>query len=439
MGANIQSTLCDCFEKTHKTAPTNRFSFQNPIEITLTSKTKPKNEKTSNFVQENGLTANPPQKIKGADKAVLLHSSSKNPKKKQISLQSFNVIRILGKGASGKVLLVKRIDEPCNNTNNYRLYAMKIIKKSEIMKYELSEHIKLEKEILQINRNRFLVKLKYAFQTPSNIYFVMEYMSGGDLHHLLKKYRNFPEELARFYIAEILLALEYLHNKMQVIYRDLKPENILLDGQGHIKLSDFGLSKRTSLDKTNTFAGTPEYIAPEVLLSVGHSYTVDFWSLGVVLYEMLAGKPPFSSYDGNFTTIVKLILENKPFFPIYFSAEATDLISKLLKSHPKERLGSKGVEEIQKHAFFKGVQWELLRKGQVNPPLNVEEKEISAQEIPSRIQESQPSQACINLSRISYNPDVTMDAAENGLDRSVDRSIGRSIEKSMIKSKYAGK
>lgn len=437
MGANIQSTLCDCFEKSHKTAPSKqRFSFQNPIEITLTAKNKQKNEKTSNFAQENGLTANVAQKIKEAHKAVLWHSSSKNPKKQQISLQSFNVIRILGKGASGKVLLVKRVDEP---HNNYRLYAMKIIKKSEIMKYELSEHIKLEKEILQINRNRFLVKLKYAFQTPSNIYFVMEYMSGGDLHHLLKKYRNFPEELARFYVAEILLALEYLHNKMQVIYRDLKPENILLDGQGHIKLSDFGLSKKTSLDKTNTFAGTPEYIAPEVLLSVGHSYTVDFWSLGVVLYEMLSGKPPFSSYDGNLTTIVKLILENKPFYPIYFSAEATDLIAKLLKSHPKERLGSKGVEEIQKHPFFKGIQWDLLRKGQVNPPLNVEEKEISAQEIPSKIQESQPSQACINLSRISYNPDVTMDAAENGLDKSVDRSLVKSVEKSMLKSKYAGK
>ena len=132
-----------------------------------------------------------------------------------VTLQSFSVIRLLGKGASGKVLLVKITD---SSQINYKLYAMKIIKKSEVFKYDLGDHIKLERDILMKNRNRFLVKLKYAFQTPSNIYLVIEYMSGGDLHQLLKKYRNFPEGLAQFYAAEIILALEYLH-KRDVIYR----------------------------------------------------------------------------------------------------------------------------------------------------------------------------------------------------------------------------
>lgn len=422
MGANLQSSICDCFEKTPRVPVRS-----SKTEVTLSpKKTKTKSDKKTRFLENNNLTANLTQKIMSAHDAVLVHSSSKNPKK-MVTLQSFSVIRLLGKGASGKVLLVKKTDL---SQTNYKLYAMKIIKKSEVFKYDLGDHIKLERDILMKNRNRFLVKLKYAFQTPSNIYLVIEYMSGGDLHQLLKKYRNFPEGLAQFYAAEIVLALEYLHEKMNVIYRDLKPENILLDGQGHLKLSDFGLSKKTvDKTKTNTFAGTPEYIAPEILLSVGHSFSVDYWSLGVVIYEMLAGKPPFASYDCNFTTIVKLILENKPFFPIYFSPEATDLISKLLKSHPKERLGSQGIQEIKAHPFFRKINWELLNIGKIGPPLNIEEEaEISMQELPSKMQESNASQF-INLSRITYNPDVTAD-----MDKSMDKSLVRSMDKSYIKS-----
>ncbi len=247
----------------------------------------------------------------------------------------------------------------------------------------------------------------------------------------------FPENLASFYAAEILLALEYLHEKMQVIYRDLKPENILLDGQGHLKLADFGLSKKTS-GKATTFAGTPEYIAPEILLSVGHSYSVDLWSLGIVLFEMLAGKPPFTCYDGNFTTIVKLILENKPFFPVYFSEESIDLIKKLLKSHPKERLGANGIFEIKSHAFFKMINWEVMGMGRMQPPLNVEEEtEVSVQmDLPSKIQESANSQIILmNLSRITYNPDVLQEA-EGDRDKSMDRSMGRSMDRSFLKSIY---
>ena len=427
MGGNLQSISCDCFEKDSKKIQAK--NCINNSDITISPTGKAKTDKKARFAKGLKTTTDLAQKIMAAQDAVLIHTSSKKPNK-NISLQSFSVIRLLGKGASGKVLLVKKTDTIAQL--NYRLYAMKIIKKADIVKHDLADHIKLEKHILQTNKNRFLVKLKYAFQTPNNIYLVMEFMSGGDLHQLLKKFRNFPEGLAQFYSAEILLALEYLHETMHVIYRDLKPENILLDGQGHIKLADFGLSKKI-IDKTNTFAGTPEYIAPEILLSVGHSYSVDYWSLGVVLYEMLAGKPPFSSYDGNFTTIVKLILDNKPFYPIYFSSEATDLISKLLKSHPKQRLGSNGIAEIKNHPYFKKINWELLNLGKLNPPLSVEEEvDVSAQEIPSKIQESAPSQHFINLSRITYNQDITMD--DKSIDKSIDKSMVKSQDRSFLKS-----
>lgn len=430
MGANFQKTFCDCFEKTPKRLK-SKSSFP---EVTLSPRNQTTfSEKSYKFLQEDAVTTNFTQNLMGVQDAVLLHSSSKNPNK-NISLQNFSVVRVLGRGSSGKVFLVQRCDDPISND---RLYAMKMINKSEILKYDLADHIKLERNILLKNKNRFLVKLKYAFQTPVNIYLVMEYMSGGNLHQLLKKYRNFPEGLAQFYAAEIILALEYLHEKMHVIYRDLKPDNILLDGKGHIKLSDFGLSKKKTLEKTNTFAGTPEYIAPEILLSIGHDYSVDFWSLGIVLFEMLSGKSPFTSYDGNFTTIVKLILENKPFFPVYFSVEATDIISKLLKSHPKERLGTYGFSDIKKHVFFKTINWDLVSSGNLHPPMNIEEGYISLHDQMIKIQEINTSQQMINLSRISYNPDVTIDG--DFIDKSMDRSlIDRSLIKSIIR-KGAGK
>ena len=258
---------------------------------------------------------------------LLLPSKEKG----HITLDNFSIIRSLGKGASGSVLLVKK-------NSNQKLFAMKIIKKRDIQAQGLESHIQLEKEVLQKNKSRFLVKLKYAFQTPSKIYLVMEYMSGGELTSLLRQYKTFPEPLVVFYSAEILLALEALHSQ-NVVYRDLKPENILLEAGGHIKLVDFGFSQRIEKKMTNTFAGTPEYMAPEVVLGVGHSKAADLWSLGVVVFEMLSGKPPFWSFDGNFGKIVKGIVENRVDFPVYFSENAVDLVGRLMKSHEQERIG----------------------------------------------------------------------------------------------------
>jgi serine/threonine protein kinase len=214
-------------------------------------------------------------------------------------------------------------------------------------------------------RHPFIVELKWALETKNQIYFVMEYLSGGQLFSLLKKYRRFPEDVATFYLAEVVLGVIYLHEEMDVIYRDLKPENILLTGDGNIKLTDFGLSKKTD-KKTYTFAGTAEYLAPEILQNTGHDKSVDWWSVGILLYEMLRGYTPF--YSKNVALLQKMIIENKPTFPSYFSAEAIDLIQKLLVNDPKNRLGATDHEEIKKHPFFKKINWDDLYNLKITPP-----------------------------------------------------------------------
>lgn len=420
MGSNLSNTLCYCLNTkplnpvilSSSLAPSE--SYQDPPETAcfnqkeLPTKPSPKEK----FIKNNDLKANPLMRVSLKHEEIcIMHPNTK--KNNTVNLDCFSIVRNLGVGATGKVLLVKRND-------NQKLYAMKIIKKKEIFKNGLEEHIKLEKKLLEQHRNKFLVKLKYGFQTPSKIYLVMEYMSGGELSHLLRQFKTFTENLTVFYAAEILLGLEYLHEKMSVIYRDLKPENVLLDSKGHIKLVDFGYSKQTTV-KTNTFAGTPEYMAPEVILGVGHSKMVDFWSLGILIFEMLCGKPPFTSFDGNFGKIIKLILENKPSYPIYFTDKAKDLISKLLKNHEKERLGYNGIEEIKSHPFFQKINWKMLASGKLEPPLNIDQNEDDLNNVNGaneKIVETLDS-VVGNLSKITYD--------EGELNMSRDKSMDASF------------
>lgn len=186
---------------------------------------------------------------------------------------------------------------------------MKVLKKEEIREKEQEVHTKAEREILEKINNPFIVRLHYAFQTPDKLYFVLDFVNGGELFSHLRKEKKFSEWRAKFYAAEIVLALEWLHEN-NVIYRDLKPENILLDSTGHIKITDFGLSKKGSRSKTYTFWGTPEYLAPEVIKGVGHDKGVDWWSLGTLLYEMLWGRPPF--WDKSRRELFRQIVEKKP-------------------------------------------------------------------------------------------------------------------------------
>ena len=240
-----------------------------------------------------------------------------------LSLDHFHIERLLGKGSFGKVMLVRKKD-----TN--KIYAMKIIKKALIQKYKHVDHTKTERKILGELNNPFLVKLRYAFQSKTKLYMVMDFVNGGELFFHLKRSKVFSQERARFYAAEILLGLEHLHEQ-GVVYRDLKAENCLLDSSGHVKLTDFGLSKKFFSPenfKTYSFCGTPEYLAPEVLLGVGHDHGVDYWSYGVLIFEMLSGQLPF--YNPNkkllYESIVRADYDMKP----YFTTEAKSILNLLL-------------------------------------------------------------------------------------------------------------
>ncbi|KAJ6230059.1 non-specific serine/threonine protein kinase [Anaeramoeba flamelloides] len=278
----------------------------------------------------------------------------KTQKTDKLSLKDFRVISIIGKGSDGKVTLVKEL-------NSGQLYAMKIIKKSSVADNEQISQTMSERNVLMRVKHPFLIGLRYSFQTEEKLYMVLDYAPGGELFYHLKKSKRFPETLACLYVSEIILGLEHLH-RMDVIYRDLKLENLLLDQEGHIKITDFGLVK-TDLNKkfggkTKTICGTPEYVAPEILLDEGYEFSVDWWSLGILLYEMVCGIPPFFSEDKE--ELYSLILDAKIKIPFYVRDSTKDLITKLLTRNPKKRLGYNGAEEIKNHEFFDGIDWEKL-------------------------------------------------------------------------------
>jgi len=281
-------------------------------------------------------------------------------KPRKLTGKDFILERSLGKGSVGTVLLVRK-------EWDMELFAMKIMKKRDLQRDQLYENVVLERHILQTNKHPFIVHLKHAFQDQTKLYFVMEYLPGGDLFSLIRKKKCFTSNQTRFYAGEVLLALDYLHTEMNIIYRDLKPENILISAEGHLKLSDFGLSKQG--EKAYTFAGTPEYLAPEIFLAKGYTRAVDYWSLGILIYEMLVGKPPFTSENRNISQIEKLILINKPLYPSSLEKDAVDLIHRLLESNPRKRLQ---FEEIKNHEFFKGIDWEGLATMKMEPPIPID-------------------------------------------------------------------
>jgi tRNA A-37 threonylcarbamoyl transferase component Bud32 len=291
---------------------------------------------------------------------------AKEEPKKPARLEDFELLKVIGKGSFGKVLLVRK-----KGTNNF--YAMKVLtKKTIILRHEV-EHTLSEKNILMKLQHPFLVKLHYAFQTPERLFFVMDFVNGGELFFHLQKEKRFSEDRVRFYAAEIVSGLEYLH-RAGVIYRDLKPENLLLTKQGHIVMTDFGLSKEGLHAKdarTATFCGTPEYLAPEILEGGGYGKAVDWWSFGTLVYEMLTGLPPFYCEDVQqmYTKIMTAELQ----FPDYLSEEAKDLLSKLLERDPNKRL--REPMEIKSHPFFASIDWHKLVTLQLEPPFKPEVKD----------------------------------------------------------------
>ncbi|CAJ2514280.1 Uu.00g023990.m01.CDS01 [Anthostomella pinea] len=279
----------------------------------------------------------------------------------KLKIEDFELLKVVGKGSFGKVMQVRKKD-----TN--RIYALKTIRKAHIISRSEVAHTLAERSVLAQINNPFIVPLKFTFQSPEKLYFVLAFVNGGELFHHLQKEQRFDVNRARFYTAELLCALECLHG-FNVIYRDLKPENILLDYQGHIALCDFGLCKldMKDEDRTNTFCGTPEYLAPELLMGQGYNKTVDWWTLGVLLYEMLTGLPPF--YDENTNEMYRKILSEPLHFPgaDVVPPAAKDLLSKLLNRKPEERLGAGGSAEIKAHPFFHAIDWRKLLQRKYEP------------------------------------------------------------------------
>ncbi|OKL63446.1 hypothetical protein UA08_01579 [Talaromyces atroroseus] len=286
--------------------------------------------------------------------------------RKQVGPNDFQILKLIGKGTFGQVYQVKKKD-------TQRIYAMKVLSKKVIIQKKEVAHTLGERNILvrtAMAASPFIVGLKFSFQTPTDLYLVTDYMSGGELFWHLQKEGRFQEARAKFYIAELILALQHLHEH-DIVYRDLKPENILLDANGHIALCDFGLSKAnlTKNDTTNTFCGTTEYLAPEVLLDEqGYTKMVDFWSLGVLVFEMCCGWSPFYAEDTQ--QMYKNIAFGKVRFPRdALSTEGRNFVKGLLNRNPKHRLGAKeDAKELMAHPFFHDIDWETLGRKEVIPP-----------------------------------------------------------------------
>jgi serine/threonine protein kinase SCH9 len=297
---------------------------------------------------------------------IHLKFSFQKTDKRHYGPEDFEILKLIGKGTFGQVFQVRKKD-------THRIYAMKVLSKKVIIQKKEVAHTLGERNILvrtAMSESPFIVGLKFSFQTPSDLYLVTDYMSGGELFWHLQKEGRFKEPRAKFYVAELILALQHLH-KHDIVYRDLKPENILLDANGHIALCDFGLSKAnlTGSQTTNTFCGTTEYLAPEVLLDEqGYTKMVDFWSLGVLVFEMCCGWSPFYAEDTQ--QMYRNIAFGKVRFPRdALSLEGRNFVKGLLNRNPKHRLGANsGAEELKEHPFFADVDWDLLAKKKVVPP-----------------------------------------------------------------------
>ncbi|KAH6648364.1 kinase-like domain-containing protein [Truncatella angustata] len=289
--------------------------------------------------------------------------------RKKMQADDFQPLRCLGKGTYGTVLLVRQ-------RATGRLYAQKQFKKASVVVHKkLVEQTKTERQILEsVNRHPFVVKLFYAFQDHEKLYLILEYGQGGELFTHLNTEKMFPEPVAAFYMAQMVLALSHLHDTLGVIYRDLKPENCLLDSNGNLLLTDFGLSSQVPADENEdcckSILGTVEYMAPEVVRGEKYGKAVDWWSFGALGYDLMTGNPPFRG--GNHAKIQHNIVHQKIVLPYFLSPDAKDLLTRLLNKNPKKRLGGnmpKDLVTIKKHRFFRKIDWKKLAAKEIEPPI----------------------------------------------------------------------
>ncbi|XP_007174841.2 protein kinase C delta type isoform X1 [Balaenoptera ricei] len=275
------------------------------------------------------------------------------------SIENFTFLKVLGKGSFGKVLLAEL-------KGKKEFFAIKALKKDVVLIDDDVECTMVEKRVLALSgENPFLTHLFCTFQTKDHLFFVMEFLNGGDLMYHIQDKGRFELYRATFYAAEIVCGLQFLHQK-GIIYRDLKLDNVMLDRDGHIKIADFGMCKENMFgDKqASTFCGTPDYIAPEILQGLKYSFSVDWWSFGVLLYEMLIGQSPFHGDDED--ELFESIRVDSPYYPRWITRESKDILEKLLERDTTRRLGVTG--NIKIHPFFKTINWALLEKRAVEPP-----------------------------------------------------------------------
>lgn len=311
----------------------------------------------------------PPEEVQQDPRNKELGRSSR-----ALSVKDFELVRTLGTGTFARVWLVK-LANPAPEDKD-KVFALKVLRKVEVIKLKQVDHVNHERQVLaDVAGHPFITTLITSFSDHDSLYMLLDYCPGGEVFSYLRKAKRFDERTARFYAAEIVLILEFLHEREGVAYRDLKPENLLLDAEGHIKLVDFGFAKRLGNRETYTLCGTPEYLAPEVIQSKGHTTAVDWWALGILIYEFLTGYPPF--WNQNPIEIYKQIVSKPVHFPNepQISEEAKDIIRQFCTVDRSKRLGniSGGAQRVKDHPFFKGVKWEDVyyrkHKGPILPPV----------------------------------------------------------------------
>uniref|UniRef100_A0A674J1R4 Protein kinase C n=1 Tax=Terrapene triunguis TaxID=2587831 RepID=A0A674J1R4_9SAUR len=351
--------------------------------------------------EPQGISWETPVEDVTSPESLIESEPGKDQKSEQLKLtiDDFVLHKMLGKGSFGKVFLAE-----LKNTDQF--FAVKALKKDVVLMDDDVECTMVEKRVLSLAwEHPFLTHVYCTFQTKENLFFVMEYLNGGDLMFHIQSCHKFDTARATFYAAEIICGLQFLHSK-GIIYRDLKLDNVLLDKDGHIKIADFGMCKENMFEdaKTSTFCGTPDYIAPEILLGQKYNTAVDWWSFGVLLYEMLIGQSPFHGQDEE--ELFQSIRMDNPFYPRWLNKDAKDILVKLFVREPERRLGAKG--NIRQHAFFQEINWEVLEERAMEPPFKPRVKSASD---------------CSNFDKEFLNEKPRLSCADRALINSMDQNM----------------